>query len=200
MTTIMAGTNHAQQRHSVPLSSLGFMISMVVPVAVIAAGVLLEGWGAISWAGALVWCAVATVVFTAFSMMGKAMGMTRMDLLDLLGSVAAEPHSDRSRATGAAIHLMNGAVLAVAWGYGARLLGAELNWVSGLWWGVVLWALALLMMSTIGAVHPAIRRGEQDDPGPAAMNFGPMTPVGSLMGHLVWGAVLGLLYVTWPLG
>jgi hypothetical protein len=34
----------------------------------------------------------------------------------------------------------------------------------------------------------------------AATNFGPMTPVGILVSHLVWGAVLGLGYVAWPLG
>ncbi|MGH9186267.1 MAG: hypothetical protein ACRD0U_10710 [Acidimicrobiales bacterium] len=49
-------------------------------------------------------------------------------------------------------------------------------------------------MSTVGAVHPAIRRGRQDDPGPLATNFVTMTPVRSLKDHLVWGAVLGLLY------
>jgi hypothetical protein len=72
--------------------------------------------------------------------------------------------------------------------------------VSALIWGVVLWLLALLMMTTIGAVHPAIRRGQQADPGPAATHFGRMTPVGSLLGHLVYGLVLGLTYHTWPLG
>jgi hypothetical protein len=37
------------------------------------------------------------------------------------------------------------------------------------------------MMSSMRAVHPAIRRGEQTDPGPAASNFGGMTPLGSLL-------------------
>lgn len=126
--------------------------------------------------------------------------MTRMDLLDLLGSMFAEPGTSASRATGALIHHMNGALLAVAWAYGVAMIGWSANWISVLWWGVVLWILALLMMTTIGAVHPAIRRGEQDDPGTAATNFGKMTPMGSLIAHLIYGIVLGLLYQTWPLG
>jgi hypothetical protein len=55
------------------------------------------------------------------------------------------------------------------------------------------------MMTTIGSLHPAIRRGELQDPGLAATRFGPPTPVASLMGHLVYGVVLGLTYDAWPL-
>ena len=88
----------------------------------------------------------------------------------------------------------------MAWAYGAALIGAPGNWASALVWGFILWLLGLLMMTTIGVVHPAIRRGQQDDPGPAATHFGRMTPVGSLLGHLVYGLVLGLTYHTWLLG
>jgi fatty acid desaturase len=123
-----------------------------------------------------------------------------MDLLDLLGSMVATPGSTASQTIGAMIHHANGALLAIAWAYGAALVGLPANWLTAIGWGVILWALALLMMSTIGAVHPAIRTGEQEDPGPAATNFGAMTPVGSLMGHLVYGLVLGLAYQSWPLG
>jgi hypothetical protein len=91
-------------------------------------------------------------------------------------------------------------VLAVAGAYAAALLDRELDWVFGLAWGAVLWILALVTMSSVGAVHPAIRRGDQDDPGAAATNFGAMTPMGSLVGHLAWDVLLGALYSAWPLG
>ncbi len=45
----------------------------------------------------------------------------------------------------------------------------------------------------------ADRHGDQEDPGPAETSFGPMTPIGSFMGHLVYGLVLGLAYDAWPL-
>lgn len=200
MATIVTGTPQRRDSHSTLLAPAGLAISMAVPIAIIVWGIGAEGWSAISWLGAVVWGIVATVAFTLVSMMGKAVGMTQMDLLDLLGSVVAEPHSSRARSIGAVIHHMNGAILAIGGAYGAVLIGTELGWFLGAVWGVVLWLLALLMMSTIGAVHPAMRRQAQDDPGPAATNFGRMTPVGSLVGHLVWGIVLGLLYQTWPLG
>lgn len=182
-----------------PAGATAVMVGMGVPAAIGIWGVVALGFGAISWTGAIVWGLVGTIAFTAVSMMGKAMGITNMDLLDLLGSVAAKPGSAEAKRLGLAIHLMNGALLGVGGAYAASLFGVQLSWASGLIWGVTLWGLALLMMSGIGAVHPAIRAGRQRDPGNAATNFGPMTPVGSLVGHVVFGVVLGGLYQTWPL-
>lgn len=198
--TVFSGMGDARTEHTLSWGLLGLMVSMVVPGALIVAGVSAQGWTAISWAGAIVWGVVATAVFTVFSMMGKAMGMTRMDLLDLLGSTVARPGSTASKMTGLTVHHVNGAILAVAWAYGTALFGWPANWATGLVWGAVLTVLALLMMTTIGTVHPAMRRGAEPDPGPAATNFGSMTPLGSLLGHLVYGLVLGLTYSAWPLG
>lgn len=194
------GSQESRTRHSPVWEPVGFMISMAIPATIAIIGIALLGWGEISWLGAIVWGIVATIFFTLFSIVGKAMGMTRMDLLDLLGSMVASPRSTPSRVIGAMIHHVNGALLAIAWAYGVALVGLPANWLTAMGWGVILWALALLMMSTMGALHPAIRRGEQEDPGTAATNFGAMTPVGSLMGHLVYGLVLGLAYQAWPLG
>lgn len=199
MHTVVTGTPDTRTEHSPGLAATGLMISMGVPVAVVVVGILTRGWNAISWPGAIVWGIVATFAFTLFMLMGKSMGMTRMDLLDMLGSMFARPHSATSRMSGFFIHHMNGALLAIAWVYGAALLRVPANWISALVWSAILWALAMLMMTSIGGVHPAIRRGEEEDPGTAATNLGKMTPMGSLLGHLVYGLVLGILYQIWPL-
>lgn len=192
-------TTFETTEHTMPLALLNLMISMGIPALVGIIGIVQLGWDAISWTGAIVWGIVATVAFTAFSMMGSRMGMTRMDLLELLGSIFVSPGTPASKATGLIVHSMNGAVLAIAWAYGAALLDAPANWWTGAVWGVVLWVLALLMLTSMGAVHPAIRRGQVQDPGPAATNFGKLTPVASLLGHLVYGVVLGWLYQAFPL-
>jgi hypothetical protein len=196
---IATGTMDTRTEHSTELGALGLMISMGVPAAIAIGGIVALGWGAISWAGAIVWGILAAIAMTLFMMMGHSMGMTRMDLFDLLGSMVAPAHTSRSRGIGAMIHLMDGALLAIAWAFAAALVGWAANWASGLVWGVILALLALLMMSSIGAVHPAIRRAEEEDPGAAATNFGKMTPMGILVAHLIYGAVLGLLYQAWPL-
>lgn len=197
--TITTGTAATRTQHSTELGTLGVLISMGVPVAIVLIGIIALGWGAIAWLGAIVWGIVAAFVLSLFMMVGKALGVTRIDFADLLGSMFAPAHSDRARRIGAFIHHVDGALLAIAWAYGSALAGVSADWASGLVWGVILWALSLLMLTSIGAVHPRIRSGEQDDPGTAATNFGSMTPLGSLFGHLVYGALLGLLYAAAPL-
>lgn len=193
---IETGTANTKTVHSEFWGPVGFMFSMVVPVLLFLLGLASYGFGAVSWIAAIFWGVVATFAFTLFSMMGKTTGMTRMDLADLLGSTMAPPGTSESRRLGFVLHHVNGALLALAWAYGAALFRIPADWLSGLLWGVVLWGLALLMMSSLGSVHPAIRRGEQEDPGTAAMNFGAMTPIGSLVGHLVYGLVLGWGYAA----
>ncbi|MPY81201.1 MAG: hypothetical protein GEV04_22835 [Actinophytocola sp.] len=197
--TVVSGTPYARSQHALSWSALGLMVSMAVPVVLIILGIAITGWGAINWVGAIVWGVIGTIAFTLFSIVGAAMRMTRMDLLGMLGNTIARPGSRASKGIGLVIHHMNGAILAIAWLYTVALLGLPANWATGLAWGAVLTLLALLMMTTIGSVHPAMRSGAQDDPGPAAVNFGALTPVGSLLGHLVYGVVLGIGYSVLPL-
>ncbi|MBW3660822.1 MAG: hypothetical protein KY397_04225 [Gemmatimonadetes bacterium] len=197
---VVTGTPQTRTEHATGPAVIGFLASMGIPAMIGVVGFLSLGVDAISWVGAIVWGIVATVAFTLVTMMGKAMGMTRMDLLDLLGSMFVRPGTAASKGLGSVIHLMNGALLGIGWAYGSGLAGWPTNWITGLAWGLLLWVLALVMMSTMGTVHPAIRRGEQDDPGFAATNFGRMTPMGSLVGHAVYGIVLGAGYQAWPIG
>jgi hypothetical protein len=190
------------ERATRPLSMpafLGFMASMGVPAAIAIVGVIVEGFDGIHWAGAVVWGVVATIAFSLVGVMGTVTGMTRMDIFDLLGSWIARPRTSASRLLGLVMHHTNGALLAIAWAYGVALIDVSATWWTGLLWGVILTLLTFLMMSTIGGVHPAIRRGEMEEPGPLMLNLGRMTPLGSLMGHLVYGLVLGASYDAWPL-
>lgn len=175
-------------------AAAGLAISMGVPLLLIVWGIAALGLDAIDWVGAIVWGLLATVAFTLAGLIGRRTGMTDLDIVEVLGSTVADPGSGEARSVGALLHLVNGAVLAVAWVYTVGLLGLEATWVTALGWAVVLAILALVMLSSIGPFHPAVRAGKLREPGLAGMNFGRMTPAGSLMGHLVYGLVLGLGY------
>jgi hypothetical protein len=80
----------------------------------------------------------------------------------------------------------------VAWAYGTVIFNMRQSG-TGLAWGLVLWALAITMVNTIGSVHPAVRRGERPDP------VGSVPSLMILIPHLVYGVAIEALYRSWPL-
>ena len=61
------------------------------------------------------------------------------------------------------------------------------------------WLLAMLVvMPMMGLVHPLVLAGIMPSPGFFLAGMGTiLAPLGSLMGHLVYGAVVGAVY-GWP--
>lgn len=194
MIHLITGTQDARGEHSTGRAILGATIACGMPFAIAIAGIARYGWSAVSWAGGLGWGALAALVFVLFTRLGEDTGVTKMDLLDLLGSLFASPHTRSSRTIGFIVHLIDGALLGVAYAYGLLLGRWPATWLTGLIWGVILWVLSLILLTSIGGVHPAIRKNLEGDPGTAAVNFGKMTPLGTLIGHAIYGVILGVLY------
>ena len=196
---IGTGTPDTRTEHSAPIGYLNELIAFGIPAALLIGGIATFGFDGISWLGALVWGIVAAAVMSGFVAVGRVIGMTTIDLLDLLGSTVYEPETVRSRTLGFGIHLAIGAILAVTGAYSLALIGWAITWLSGMVWGAFVSVLALLMLSSIGLLHPKIRAHHQADPGPGATHFGSLTPIGVIMGHLIYGLVFGGLYQAWPL-
>lgn len=123
--------------------------------------------------GGLVGTVLITLMmyFVAPMMMGQ-----RMDIAAMLGSMMGN-----SWMLGMIVHFMNGTIIFpliyvfVLYGF---VPGKP--WTKGLLWGVVLWLLAQL------AVMPMMGGGFF-----SAQMGGMMAAMGSLVGHLVYGATLG---------
>lgn len=196
---VVTGTEHTRTEHSTGAALAGVLLSLGLPAVVALAGIWQFGWNAISWQGAIVWGIVGALALWLTVVLFRRGGATRLPLLDLLGSLFARSGSQESFWVGMMVHLANGALLGVAYVYGAALMDWPTNWFTGLLWGVLVWALGLVLMTSIGGVHPEIRDGLQDDPGPAATNFGLWTPGVYLAGHVFYGVLLGGLYTAWPL-
>jgi hypothetical protein len=128
--------------------------------------------------GGLVGTAVMTLMmyFVAPMMLGKP-----MDIAAMLGSVMGG-----SWALGMSAHFMNGAVvfpLLFAFLVIGLLPGPAA--VKGMGWGVLLWLVAqVVVMPMMGAGFFSANAG------------GMMAAVASLMGHLVYGALLGSIGVA----
>ena len=119
---------------------------------------------------------VGTMAMTAMMYMVAPMMGVRMDIAAMLGSMLGG-----SWAAGMAMHVINGTVLfPLVYGYllVSRLPGPPL--LRGALWGVVLWLIAQTMvMPMMGAGLFSAAAG------------GMVAAVGSLVGHVLYGTILG---------
>ena len=119
-----------------------------------------------------------TIVLTMLMYVGAPMmGIPKMDIAAMLGSMLG------GWTMGMVMHFVNGVVLfplLYAFFLFAKLRGAPVT--KGILWGVTLWLLAgLMVMPMMGAGFFGTANG------------GFMAAMASLMGHVVYGALLGII-------
>lgn len=120
------------------------------------------------------------------------MGMPRMDIVDMLSTMFGKPN----RVLGWMMHLMMGVVFALIYAFLWSIGIGSPGWISGLIFGAAHWLTVGLMMAVIPIVHAGIKNGDVEAPGMWMINQGGMLSfVGGLMGHMVFGLVVALVYV-----
>jgi hypothetical protein len=152
-----------------------------------------------SVAGALAGGFVGTIVLTSSLRLSEALGITRMDLPLLLGTVFSE---DRRKASviGYAVHFANGLIFSL--GYAAIFFAVgEAGWLFGALLGVVHAAFAggTLVNVLLPAVHPRMGTPWTDaeetpvlePPGFMLVNYGRHTVIATLLAHVAYGAIVG---------
>jgi len=151
-----------------------------------------------SW---LVWGFAATVVLTAILSGSQSLGLTRMNLPYILGTMLT-PDRDRAKAVGILVHLLNG------WVFSLVYVAAFHQWGGPAWWkgaaiGAVHAAFVLVAgMPALPGLHPRMAseaRGptvvrQLEPAGFLALNYGRRTPISVLLAHLAFGAILGGFY------
>lgn len=151
-----------------------------------------------SW---LVWGFAATVVLTAILSGSQSLGLTRMNLPYILGTMLT-PDRDRAKAVGILVHLLNG------WVFSLVYVAAFHQWGGPAWWkgaaiGAVHAAFVLVAgMPALPGLHPRMAseaRGptvvrQLEPAGFLALNYGRRTPISVLLAHLAFGAILGWFY------
>ncbi|MBI5354035.1 MAG: hypothetical protein HZB50_15440 [Chloroflexi bacterium] len=138
---------------------------------------------------------VATIVFTMILMMAPKMGMPKMDIVSLLGSMfSAKPNP----VLGWMMHLMMGVIFALIYAFlWSSGVGAA-TWVGGLIFGAVHWLIVGMAMGMIPMMHVGIRSGTVQAPGlwMTGNGGGVMAFMGGLIGHMIFGAVVALVYAA----
>ncbi len=147
----------------------------------------------ISVTGVIIAGFVASIVFSIFIGMARAMGMTSMSIEKTLGAMFGE--GTGATLAGWAMHFVSGIIFAVIYVSIFNSVGTTNGWLGGAVIGLVHGLLVgSIVMPIMGIAHPAIRTGNIMAPGFFAKNAGTMTPVGLIVGHVIFGAVLGGIY------
>ena len=142
--------------------------------------------------GAIVAGVVGTLVFSMVMAMAPRMGMPKMAIWEMLGSMFDK---DGNNALGWIIHFMMGAIFAIIYAalWSAGVGGANVG--SGALFGVVHWLAAGLVMGGVPMLHAGIKAGTVQAPGVYMLsNGGMMAFVGGLIGHVIYGVVVALVY------
>jgi len=142
--------------------------------------------------GAIVAGVIGTLVITMVMNMAPKMGMPKMDMVGMLGAMFSP---EGNRTLGLGIHLMMGVIFAIIyallWNVGIGRLG--------LLWGAIFgaghWLIAGMMMGGMPMMHAGIKAGTVKAPGVFMLqNGGMMAFMGGLMGHIIFGLVVALVY------
>ena len=154
-----------------------------------------------NWGSWLLWGFVSTVVLTSIIAGSQGLGMTRMNLSYLLGTMFT-PNRDRAKLIGILVHFING------WVFSFVYITAFHAWGLATWWlgaltGLVHASFVLtVLMPVLPGMHPRIANEQfgpsvvpqLEPPGFLALHYGIQTPISVVVAHLIYGAILGAFY------
>ena len=154
-----------------------------------------------------------TIAMTAMMRGASAIGVTNMPSMTLIQGTMLTDDVDQANRIGFVTHVVMMGTIVFGIGYAAifTVVGSA-SVVTGALIGLGHGIVAGLAMALVGSIHPRMTtpanatRSEGDvltttggqtalvEPGIFARNYGPMTPVGLVMGHIVFGLVVALVY------
>lgn len=150
-------------------------------------------WGAV--AGGF----VATLVLTTALSTASELGLTRMDLPFLLGTIVSSDRT-RAKALGYVMHFVAGQLFALIYFGIFSAIGH-----NGWWWGAAfglahgLFAGTALVNVLLPLIHPrmgtpssaAADRPLLEPPGFMMLNYGRRTPLATIVSHVAYGTIVG---------
>lgn len=154
-----------------------------------------------NWPSIILWGFAGTVLLTTLLSASRGLGFTRMDIPFMLGTMFTSDR-DRARWIGFIVHLINGWAFALIYAFAFELTRL-LHW----WFGAIIGLIHALFVLTVTSlvlpsIHPRMASEEHgpdptrllEPPGFLALNYGPQTPIATIIVHVVFGALLGLFY------
>ena len=141
--------------------------------------------------GAIVAGLAGTVVISLLMAMGPRMGMPKMAIWEMLGTMFSK---EGNLALGWTFHFMMGVLFAIVYGALWAVGIGSATPLSGVIFGAVHFALVGLAMGGMPVMHAGIKSGTVKAPGVLMLNAGVMGLMGGLVGHILYGLVVALIY------
>ncbi|MBV9492673.1 MAG: hypothetical protein JOZ54_00365 [Acidobacteria bacterium] len=149
----------------------------------------------------LVWGFAASVVLLTTTVAGQSLGLTRIDIPFILGTMFTADR-DKAKILGVAVHIVNGWVFALVFGLFFETAGFASWWFGALAGAVQGFFVAVVLLPILPGVHPRMvsdYRGPEptrllEPPGFLSTNYGRWTPFVAVVAHALYGLVLGTFY------
>lgn len=144
-------------------------------------------WSATIWSG-FVASVLAACVFWLF----RTFNLTLFNPTTQLGCLFHdEPRGPVTETVGLAVYLVLGVTLVAAvYGVLMRVLGGA-GWDAGVVVGAVHGVLTVAALPVLGKASRCVRNGRIPHPGRLGLQWGASTPAVVVLGHMVYGGVLG---------
>ena len=154
-----------------------------------------------NWGSWLVWGFVATIVLTTISSVSQGLGLTRMNLPYMLGTLFTLDR-DRAKLYGFGVHLLGGWIFSLVYVLLFQQLGVAGAWrgaIFGLIHGI---AVLVVVVGLLPGLHPRMASEQHgpeaqsllEPPGFLALHYGVQTPLTILLSHVVFGVIMGAFY------
>lgn len=151
-----------------------------------------------SW---LLWGFAATVLLTIVVAGSQELRLTRVNMPYLLGTMVT-PDRSRARAFGTLMHVLFGWLFSLVYVLAFEAYGAAGPLRGALVGAVHATFLLVVGMPAMPGLHPRMAsehagptaKRQLEPPGKLGLHYGGATPIVVMLGHIVYGAILGAFY------
>jgi uncharacterized membrane protein YagU involved in acid resistance len=154
-----------------------------------------------NWNSWLLWGFASTVVLTSILAGSQGVGMTRMNVPYLLGTIFT-PNRDRAKFIGIFLHFLNGWIFSLIYVAAFHALEKPTWWFGAAIGFVQAGFVLAVALPALPAFHPRIANEQYgptvarqlEPPGFLGLHYGIRTPVSVVIAHIIFGAILGGFY------
>jgi uncharacterized membrane protein YagU involved in acid resistance len=154
-----------------------------------------------NWTSWLLWGFASTVVLTSVLAGSQGLGITRMNVPYLLGTILT-PDRDRAKFIGIFLHFINGWIFSLVYVAAFQAVGRATWWFGALIGVVHAVFILTVALPALPALHPRMANEQYgptvarqlEPPGFFGLHYGIRTPISVLIAHIIFGMILGGFY------